>query len=580
MLLHEIFVSLVILDFSQTLINVPTESSLEPHFKEYIKKYQSGKNISFCGYVNVNMNNTKDVSNIFIRSNVCPGVVAGKFFNASGYVARMHATFIFIDDFKKINETIKQLRNIPFWDPRKENHFIISQRLTNLDFLWDFMRTVWKRHIVNFVVVLVFKQLQIFSYNGFKKDEVVNLTKQQNLFQDKLSNLYDFQLRVSLFNNFPINMKENGKWVGPDIVRLKLVTSMINATYKIIEPPEHTFFTGAYEDAMHDVTDFCFISHYYMNNLYQDAEYTYPHETNQLSVVIPIQDEKFGFGVLLNTFNLCIWILFFTTIVTISLVTNLAKLPKNQTFLVIFLKCINSFLGNTFTNFKNQEFGIKIQLIIFFFSCIIFRTAFQSSLVSSFVRSKSHTQIDTISELRESKLKILSSISLANIVPEEYGLCDKISIISPPERLKRLYNLDTKTAYITVTTFANIFIETLKSQYAKPPFYVMKEKLVPSINTYILQRHTPYMEKLSQCLLRQVQYGLSKKNKYQGKHIKGNLTESDSQIVLGIQHLQSVFHLYLFGLLFSVLVFVIEVVYSLKNRILLLCRCIKRFLLK
>lgn len=429
------YVYLTILKFSQSLLNIPTESFLNPYFKEYIQKYQSAKNLSFCSYVNVK--NTRDVSDFFIRHNACPAVTAGKFFNASGYVAKMHATFIFIDDFNKINETIDWMHNFSFWNPRRENHFIIAERLRNLDFLHEFMSIIWKRHIVNFVVVLVFHKLEIFSYNGFKNDQIINMTESVSLFQDKLSNLYGYTLRISFFEFFPLSKKENGKWVGPDTIRLKLITSMMNASFKIIEPPENTFFHGAYKDAMTDVTDFCFISHYYMNNLFQDAEYTYPHEPNQISVVIPIREKSFNFYTLLYTFQLAVWILFLATIVTISFVTNLARVRRNQTFLIILLRCVTSFLGNAFIGFDNQKFIIKIQLIIFFFGCIIFRTAFQCSLVGSFMGSKSYDEIETISQLRNTKLKMFTSKPLADVIPEDYGLCDKIFVISTPERIKK-----------------------------------------------------------------------------------------------------------------------------------------------
>lgn len=129
-----------------------------------------------------------------------------------------------------------------------------------------------------------------------------------------------------------------------------------------------------------------------------------------------------------------------------------------------------------------------------------------------------------------------------------------------------MYGLDTSTAYIIVTTFADIFMETLKSKYAKPPFYVMKEKLVPSLNTYFLQKHSPYMEKLSESIQRQVQYGLAETKKYHGRGIRGNATESNEETVLKMHHLQSVFYLFLIGLAVAILVFISEIVYSCKNR--------------
>ncbi|RZB38662.1 hypothetical protein BDFB_011882, partial [Asbolus verrucosus] len=174
-----------------------------------------------------------------------------------------------------------------------------------------------------------------------------------------------------------------------------------------------------------------------------------------------------------------------------------------------------------------------------------------------FVSPNSVEQIHTISALRNSETNIFTSISLAKMIPADYKLSYKVFIISPTERIKRLYSLDTSAAYVIIKTFANKFVETLQNCQKNPPFYIMKERLVPGANTYIFQRHSPYLEKVNECLLKQKQYGLSL-SKYV-EHFEGNSTGSGSNIALPMDHLKSLFYILFSGLSFSSFIFAVEI---------------------
>ncbi|RZC33131.1 hypothetical protein BDFB_008672, partial [Asbolus verrucosus] len=318
-----------------------------------------------------------------------------------------------------------------------------------------------------------------------------------------------------------LQREKHGQWIGADYTRLQLITSMMNATFKIIEPPEQTHYTGAYEDVMNDVTDFCFISHFYMTYLFQDAEYTNPHESNAIVVVLPSNEaSEWNSYTIFSIFHPFIWILIVTVMIILSWITMIDQESFFETFLHYLICC----LGNPFPDLNTKHLIVKLQVITFILSCIIFRTAFQCSLISFFVSPNSVEQIHTISALRNSETNIFTSISLAKMIPADYKLSDKVFIISPTERIKRLYSLDTSAAYVIIKTFANKFVETLQNRQKNPPFYIMKEPLVPGANTYIFQRHSPYLEKVNECLLKQKQYGLSL-SKYV-EHFEGNSTGS------------------------------------------------------
>ncbi|KAJ3663162.1 hypothetical protein Zmor_007468 [Zophobas morio] len=542
---------------------------LEDQFKKYIVNYQRFKNDSSCSYTNVNSEDTQDVSNLFIKHNQCASVVVGDNFTASGYIPKLQATFIFLKTVQEIVTQIGKLRKHKFWNSRKENHFVICRRVNDIKFLPGLMQTIWKQHILNFVVVLVWKRLEIFSYNPFK-EEVINVTSHKfwhlHLFPDKLSNLYGYQLRVSLFSYFPLITKENGEWMGEDYIRLQLVTSMINATFKIIEPPENTFFGGAYNDVMNDVTDFCFISHYYMHYLYQGAEYTYTHQPDQIIAVVPFQHQTlFHSYTIFSIFNITVWVSSISMITILVIFTTIINLLKTKVVQINCLEYFSACLGNYLPSFDTKPFTIKIVLLIFILTCIIIRTAFQCFLISTFLTPKPDDKITTISEFRKSNLNIYTSAFLANMILFNENLGARVFNMSGPERTKRLYSLDTSASYIITLTLANKFMATVKSKYARPPFYILEEALVPGMDMYFFQRHSPYLEKFDECLLRQKQYALSEIRIHSGSSLKENISRSEnSHIALRMEHLQSVFHIFEIGLGLSVIVFMCEILF--KNR--------------
>jgi hypothetical protein len=259
--------------------------------KDKLREYRFGENYTSCSYINVNSPESRDISGWFIRENVCPSVVAGDFFNASGYLPKAEAAFIFVETYARIGEIIRKMQNYSFWSGRAQNHFVICKPMKDTNFLRDVLENIWKHNILNFVVIFVQNTLQVFSYDPFKK-EMINMTSTPHHFPDKLKNLNGYQLRVSFFNDFPLTQKTNGEWTGRDYTLLKTVTSMVNATFTIVEPPPGTNYNGAYEDMQSDKADFCFISHFYKEKIDKELECSYPHEKNGISLLMPVMHRK------------------------------------------------------------------------------------------------------------------------------------------------------------------------------------------------------------------------------------------------------------------------------------------------
>jgi hypothetical protein len=568
---------LTLYKLAQSRLKEPRETFLEANLHQYFFNYKHFVLTEYtsCSYINVNSLSNRDISDWSIKNNQCPSVVAARFFNASGYIPKTTGNFIFLESVgDEVKDVVDQVRNYSFWSSRMENHFIICGQVDDKKFLPNLLRVIWERSILNFVVVFVFDRLEVFSYNPFLQDGVTNLSfpgSTRTLFPDKLRNLHGYQLRVSLFVDFPLTVKYKGQWLGRDYDRLKMVAEMINATFKIIEAQNDTGYFGAYDDIMENKSDFCFITHFYMPNIFQDVEYTYPHQLNAIVAVVPTRNNtgRNNFA-MFSSFSSTTWILYLVTLVLFSASRKLSN--TRESFVVLFINSFDTFLGGSVADFYSKPCVVKLKLMTFILGSIIFRTWFQCALISSFIKPDCPQQIDTIEALRESKMTICTSLSLAKIIPTEYGLSKQLVVVTPMERQRLLYNLDTSQAYVITIGFANKYISTLPRTKENLAFGLLEEIIVPGIGTYYFQKHSPFLDKFSELLQRATLYALSE-NKHQinpqrenteekNLHEKTTSVEDHNNVVLTVKHLQSVFFLWIGGLFVALVSFVSELIYN------------------
>lgn len=556
-----ILILLIPLNYSylQLTPQKPILEQLKKYFTYYMRR-----NYTSCSYINPHLALTEDVANWVMSYNQCPSMVATKRFDIPEYISTQ-GNFIFLETHKDVGRTITQLQLYPFWKNRFENHFIICTAVNETSFISEFLELIWAHKILNFVLIFVHKHLEIFSYNPFSDKKILNLTETpyEDFFPDKVNNLNGHNLRVSIFDYPPTTEKFKNEWYGKDFQHLKMVTSMINATFTLFElvGNDTYHFERAYRDVIHNRTDFCFVSHFQEINRFKNVEYTYPHQNDALVLLLPITQDIKKKRNLLSIFTTTTWILIIILIITLSLSLRIAnkKLKTQTSFWPELMHVWAAFLGSSLVNFRRKKPIVQCQLVLFIFICSVFRTAFHSFLISSYISPSYVDKITNISDIKDTDLIIYTGRTFVKMVPKSTGLRERLVFITKKERYKKLYEFDPKAAYLMKAAYAEAIMNQMKNFKAKVPYYILEEPLVPGFDNYIFQKHSPYVHKINECLTKETQYGLwfNFVPSYAYDYYQSNSTSEDN-ISLNLQHVQLVFCLLGVGLLISLLVFLLE----------------------
>lgn len=528
-------------------------TELQRYYFEYYQPQKSINNYRTCCFIN----SYSYISNWFIKFSNCPTFIINNKTKRIGNESPSNAQgfFIFLEQKDNVTNIIERFRKFKIWSATVHHYFIfVSMVKFNQTLILNrFLSNLWNMHLLNIAVIYVDQQLEVIDFNPFSKT-LINITKNPSfLFSDKLANMHGFQLRVSLFEQmFLLEKKSSKHWSGEDFSMLKLITFILNATFKIIEPEEADH-SSAYKDVSNNIADFCLNQyfHTYDKASRLKADYTYPHIQNEILLLLPYLPQANRLKIL-QIFEPVIW---FVIVIMLLVIWCFFRVTATS---VSCLRLFAVLLGENTPSFQRKKCNAKLLLIVFVFTASALQSTFNSVLISTIINPGKFTQIISISEVRDSKMSILSSKLLAIRIPSEYGIHKQFITASPSYRSQKLRELNDSYAYVCTTRIAKNFFQSIDKSGEKQKFYLLKEVLVPGLNTYIFQNHSPYTEKISSILMLQSQYGIS--NKFNlDISIARNNSSNKNDVVLEWKHLEFCFYLLFGGWVISFLAFVVEV---------------------
>ncbi|XP_068081108.1 ionotropic receptor 93a isoform X2 [Anabrus simplex] len=506
-----------------------------------------------------------------------------------------------------IDQVIQKMAVQSCWSPTAK-FFIIYFGEKSADWELIFKRLL-KYQIINIALLHIAQKgslnkiVKVVTYNPFKTEGKIDdhsktwFNNSTNMFENKLTDLNGYILRVSMFN-FPPNairqedtLSGEVTYGGYDGTMIKTLAHHLNATINFILPDDgYTFgarlpngtITGSSGHAFYGVADIAANSRYMKSDWAYVVSYLYPHDMDDMCVVVPKSQLVERYKNLMLPFTKKAWeyiacsipIASFSRLILSLLVggnTRRRRIFRNMTS--SFFKTYSEFLSIPLPKLEILESDRIFEIFWVFFSLII-TSLYQGSLASYLVLPKYLPDINTLQQLDESGLgiyiypgidsyiKIDESNSLLVNLAEKLEIGDEdLSVIC--DNIVRLGNISGIMDYHSAKYYISL-PKYRKNEY--PLLHLMSECVMPAYVVYEVPLESLFLHRFNTLVQRMVEGGLFGKwhkdtilRKILGENLQVDANKTHPKI-LSLSHLQSAFYLLLLGLSFSLLVIIGELI--------------------
>lgn len=534
------------------------------------------------------------------------------------------AFILFLDNFEQIETLLYKIKLLPLWNPRGRFMLVVSQPLLiNREFIIEnIFKLLWSEKILETIIVFRFtisrqcnedtnncssltSNIQAATYNPFKRFNGINYitdisnirpkTTNLKVIFPSLSDLHGYPLRVSIFpallSAVPI-LGPSGQvasFEGSDGRTVAALTQYMNATVVLVPQRDRTLFgikakngtiTGASGDVAYGRADIASNSQY-MKIGWVELEYTYPHDTNNLGILVWKSKRVPQFKNLFLPFPTRVWtVLICTMILTticwyyirkygnISVKKRTIKVSINEAFFDIF----RSFISGTLTTVPTSILG-RVFIITWILLGIIITNAFQGSLTSYIAVPKYLPEINTLKQLDKSGLGIFVSPVIESYLTLDEN--DKIMAnLWRKFKPKRNHSLTANCLHL-MEGMAELLNDYSARYYLRSKQYVtegypllhrVKQNVLSIYSVYGIPRHSPLLSRFNVIIGRIVKAGLQMKWNSDSLHqalLNGSIFAVSSfqtadPAPLSLMHLQTAFYLLISGLFCSTVVFILQ----------------------
>jgi hypothetical protein len=529
----------------------------------------------------------------------------------------------FVDSFEQIEILFQTMKSLPLWNPRGRFMLIASQPLLNdREFIIEnIFERLWSEQILEAILVFRFAvsgqcnkdtncsslawDIQAATYNPFKLfyriNYITNISNTQpktdnlKVIFPSLADLHGYPLRVSIFpallSAVPV-LGPRGKverFEGSDGHTVACLAQYMNATVTLVPQRDSTLFgirskngtiLGASGDVAYGRADIASNSQY-MKLGWFELEYTYPHDANNLGILVRKSKRVPQFRNLFLPFPNRVWrALICATVLTTTCwyfvrkygrdsVNKMAvKVSINEAFFDVFRSFISGTLNTVPTSIVARMFILTWILL-----GIIITSAFQGSLTSYIAVPKYLPEIDTLQQLDKSGLGIFVSPAI-----ESYLTLDKddeimVSLWRKFET-KRHHSLTARCLHLRddmaeLLNDYSIRYYLRSKQYIKegyPLLHRVKQNVLSIYSVYGVPRHSSLLPRFNTIISRIVEAGLQIKWNGDSSHnalLNGSILavsrfQAADPAPLSLTHLQTAFYLLISGLFCSTVVFILQ----------------------
>lgn len=458
---------------------------------------------------------------------------------------------------------LHKLQTIYFWRQRDKVLILIRHefKTEQLKRLKRLMFLCWKNKVLNIAFAFVGTSITTITFNPFTGN--ISFSENNNIFPDKLRNLYGHKINVSMFSNILDAIPSGSEFKGRDGLMASTVEQILNATFTYIGPMDGVDYgenlggrrmSGVFGDVANGRTEIAFNSRYLKGEFENLLEATYPHGRDDLTGLVPVvkpSDVK-DFG---RNFSSQIWLLLMATqLLLFCLICVLTTITQHEINPVVIAGVLFRLMLGQPAQYDQNAASVRMVLLSVTYIAFFFEIAYLSQLASVLAVPRKPHQINTLEELADSDLKVYTLPRFKRMLngiledPLRRKLVQKLFTYQETEQIDEI-NEHKHIGAICKEHIA-VYVVQQRNNYADDGrFYrIMNEKPMPSIICYGVRYGSPFLEKLNVIIGRLTAAGIPnqwRKLTLEEMSIKGSMYQqvvSSDKNTLTVKNLIHVFY--------------------------------------
>lgn len=459
--------------------------------------------------------------------------------------------------------------------------------------------TFWENHVFNVLIIfydISIQKLCVFTFNPFGNENyLLDLsatgTQYSQLFWDKASNLNKNVFRVSLFyEQTRAIFHPNGRTTGTDGYLTELMIEKMNATLQLLPPTDgfdigeflpNGSVTGSLAQILNEEVDISFNTRFLrLKQFYGKAQITFTNGRDDICFLVAKAGYASNVYNIFRSFSAPVWLMVVSSLFIASFSFAILYKMQNE----------SRPLQHTFFNFFSwnlaqpiihlpENWATKILIAFWVVYALLITSSYEGNLTSNLVLRPTLADINTIKQLQTSNLEIMTFgryvdllLTFFNQSTAYTGFEKRIRSVSSSAQLaKHIQAHEFQFAYAN-KQHINKFLSMRKEnfRYGRPMFHNVPECPVPFLVAYVLRIGSPYLARINSILRRAQENGMigywDLEAEETSHRSKSSLGSGGGPVPLTLDHMQSAFYILGFGLVISLTVLAMEIVYWKKLR--------------
>lgn len=451
-----------------------------------------------------------------------------KKFSYEAIIDESRLYFVFMPNITSALNVLPTLMRLHFYRIRHRTLLIVHQSFKeqiNAAEIQEVFRYYWSKEILN--VVLIIQTNEIYTYNPYFNQFSIKIDSghRGRIFQDKLKNLNGYRFRMSMFEAaLDAHSIHSRELIGRDVDQWKTIAAELNATYVHISPRDKITYglkfkngtmTGVFRDVVENITEIVVNSRMVKLQFENVMEHTYPHDREDVSIVVPTAPHIEEFVKFVMLFSVPLWLLVGCLAFAFAILWCVFVVPGQPMY--AFLSSFTLTLGNPPVYEPNNWFP---RLLLLMYTAWIFfvQAAYHGTLTSVLTVPLFAPEINTLHQLENSHIEVYAATRFKDMFLQNIGgtlttkLIDRITTVPDDPDIEKLVEKRGNYAIIQKETFALLSVLTRKNYKddGSVIYRVMSERPMPTQVCYATRYGSFLIPKFNQLLRSFQESGLDK----------------------------------------------------------------------